>query len=55
MEDPGDLPVIIAQSGPLNGQRWALHDELVVGRDSACPIMVADRQVSRYHARFTRQ
>lgn len=55
MEDPGDLPVIIAQSGPLNGQRWVLRDELIIGRDPSCAIMVADRQVSRFHARLTRQ
>lgn len=55
MDDPGDLPVLIAQSGPLNGQRWMLRDELVVGREPVCGIVVADRQVSRYHARFTRR
>jgi pSer/pThr/pTyr-binding forkhead associated (FHA) protein len=53
MENTGDLPVLIAQSGPLNGQRWMLRAELVIGRDPGCAVVVADRQVSRYHARFT--
>ena len=48
-----ELPVLIAQTGPLNGQRWPISGELIVGRDADCGIMVADRQVSRQHARFT--
>jgi hypothetical protein len=45
-------PVLIAQSGPLNGQRWTIEHDLVVGRDAGCEVVIADRQVSRYHARF---
>ncbi len=48
-----DLPTIVAQAGPLNGQRWTLKESLVIGRDQTCDVMVSDRQVSRYHARFT--
>lgn len=47
-----DLPVLIAQTGPLNGTRWQIHDPLVIGRDATCQIIVPDRQVSRYHARI---
>ncbi len=54
MERTGaELPVLIAQSGPLNGQRWLIERALVVGRDPTCDIMISDRQVSRYHARFS--
>ena len=49
-----DLPVLIAQTGPLNGQRWTLEKDLVVGRDATCDIVISDRQVSRFHARFAR-
>ncbi len=49
-----DLPVLIAQTGPLNGQRWILEHDLVVGREPSCDIVIADRQVSRFHARFSR-
>jgi predicted component of type VI protein secretion system len=53
MERSGaELPVLIAQSGPLNGQRWLLEHSMVVGRDPACELAISDRQVSRYHARF---
>ncbi len=48
-----ELPVIIAQTGPLNGQRWALEHDMVVGRDETCDIVIADRQVSRFHARIS--
>ena len=47
-----DLPVLIAQTGPLNGQRWQIDNQLVVGRDGSCELVIADRQVSRYHARL---
>jgi predicted component of type VI protein secretion system len=46
-----EYAVLVAQTGPLNGQRWPLRDNLVVGRDQSCDIVVADRQVSRQHAR----
>jgi DNA-binding winged helix-turn-helix (wHTH) protein len=47
-----EAPVLVAQTGPLNGQRWILRDTLLVGREAQCDIQVADRQVSRLHARF---
>ena len=48
-----DIPVIVGQTGPLNGQRWMLRNRLIVGRDSVCDIIIPSRQVSRQHARFT--
>jgi len=48
-----DLPVLIGQNGPLNGQRWLIGKVLTIGRDSECDIVVAHRQVSRFHARLT--
>lgn len=48
-----DLPVLIAQSGPLNGNRWDLDEELIIGRDETCHVIIHDRQVSRYHARLS--
>jgi pSer/pThr/pTyr-binding forkhead associated (FHA) protein len=47
-----DLPLLIAQTGPLNGQNWLIKDSILVGRDATCTIVVADRQVSRKHACF---
>lgn len=47
-----DTPVLLGQSGPLNGQRWMVREKLVVGRDAGCDIMIPSRQVSRNHARL---
>jgi hypothetical protein len=54
MEKKGEeVPILVAGTGPLNGQRWALRNKVVIGREPTCDIMVADRQVSRQHAQFT--
>jgi hypothetical protein len=50
-----DLPVLIGQAGPLNGNRWVIGKSLMIGRDPGCDVVVPDRQVSRYHARLTPQ
>jgi pSer/pThr/pTyr-binding forkhead associated (FHA) protein len=49
-----ELPVLVGQSGLLNGQRWFIDNHLMIGRDSSCDVVIADRQVSRYHARLSR-
>ena len=48
-----EFPMLVAQEGPLSDQRWPLTRTIVLGRDSTCDIVIADRQVSRYHARIT--
>ncbi len=53
MNHEEEYPILIAQEGPLKGQRWSLSRALMVGRDPACDITVQDRQVSRFHARIT--
>lgn len=47
-----DFPSLIAQAGPLNGQRWLLTGDLILGRDDSCNVIIQNRQVSRYHARL---
>ncbi len=47
-----DLPILIGQSGPLNGLRWIIDGEKLIGREDSCDVVIADRQVSRYHARL---
>ena len=51
--NPEDFPMLVAQEGPLKGQRWALSHTLVLGRESNCDVVIPDRQVSRFHARLT--
>ena len=43
---------MIAQSGLLNGQKWAVTREMTIGRDKGCDIQIPDRQVSRFHLRI---
>ena len=48
-----ESPLLIAQNGPLKGLRWTLNKPLLIGREATCEIVVADRMVSRFHARIT--
>jgi pSer/pThr/pTyr-binding forkhead associated (FHA) protein len=48
-----DMPVLVGQAGPLNGQRWVLRNEILVGRGTDCDISIPSRQVSRQHARIS--
>jgi hypothetical protein len=50
-----DYPFFIAQGGGMNGQRWLIKQELIIGRVDSCDIVVPDRQVSRQHARLVRE
>jgi hypothetical protein len=45
-------PVLIGQSGPLNGSRWAIREPIVIGRGEDCDIIIPDRKISRQHARL---
>ena len=49
-EDP---PLLVAQDGPLKGQRWQLDKPIVLGREPSCDVVITDRQISRFHARLT--
>jgi DNA-binding winged helix-turn-helix (wHTH) protein len=53
MDREEEFPILVAQDGPLKGQRWSVSRTLMVGRDPACEINIQDRQVSRFHARIT--
>lgn len=52
-EKTDEFPLLIAQEGPLKGQRWSISRTLVLGREHSCDVVIADRQVSRFHARLT--
>lgn len=53
MEPSPNTPCLVAREGPLDGQQWSLVDEILIGREGACQVIIADRQVSRYHARLS--
>lgn len=46
-------PLLIGQTGPLKGERWALNKILTIGRELTCEVVIPDRQVSRFHARLS--
>ena len=48
-----EFAILLAQSGPLAGQQWAVSNTLTIGRDESCEVVVPDRQVSRQHARLS--
>jgi len=52
-KDSDEIPFLVAQNGPLNGQRWAIKGQITLGREQDCDIVIADRQVSRQHAHLT--
>jgi DNA-binding response OmpR family regulator len=55
IREPNDVPILVAQSGPMQGSLWRLEGEaLLIGRGEDCDIIVSDRQISRYHARVRR-
>lgn len=45
-----EYPLLIAQAGPLEGQRWKIKSKLLIGRDSDCDIVIPMREVSRRHS-----
>ena len=53
MSENKELPILIAQTGPHEGQHWVLKDTLLIGREADCDIVIPSHQVSRHHARFT--
>ncbi len=55
ISEPNNVPILVAQSGPMQGSLWRLEGEaLLIGRGEDCDIIVSDRQISRYHARVRR-
>jgi pSer/pThr/pTyr-binding forkhead associated (FHA) protein len=53
MSGDEDFPVLIAQAGPLKGDRIPLKGPIVMGREATCELVIPDRQVSRFHARVS--
>src|SRR3990172_3867914 len=52
MHSSSDIyPVLIGQSGPLNGERWVIRGPMVIGRGEDCDIVIPDRKISRHHAK----
>lgn len=44
------MKVLVATSGPMNGDVFAIAGRTLIGRDGECDIQVVDRHASRRHA-----
>ena len=53
LQNIGEYPVIVALQGPLEGNKWDISGDLIIGREGNCDITISDRQVSRNHARIS--
>lgn len=52
MEKRNGTALLIAQNGIFNDKQWLIEQELVLGRDISCEVVIEDRQISRRHARI---
>ncbi|MBW4435600.1 MAG: FHA domain-containing protein [Pleurocapsa minor GSE-CHR-MK-17-07R] len=56
MPDNSERPILIFRGDNGSNQQWTLQkDELILGRDETCDIVVPERNVSRQHVRLFRQ
>lgn len=56
MSDPkSDKPILMALDGPQANEHWTMtEDQIILGRDETCDVVLAERQVSRQHIRIFR-
>lgn len=55
-QSPTEAPVIVWLDGKLSSQHWVLdRDEMTLGRDDVCDIVIPHRQISRQHICFRRE
>ena len=51
--DSDDFPVIVWLDGSLSNQHWVLNrEEMTLGREDVCDIVIPVRQISRQHLTF---
>jgi DNA-binding winged helix-turn-helix (wHTH) protein len=56
MNSNAESPTLIGQTGPVQGGHWTIPLEgITIGREKGCSIIIADRQVSRRHAKIDRR
>jgi len=51
-EKNAEKPIITVVEGKYANQHWVVEDEIIVGRDDTCDVVLPERQVSRQHIRI---
>lgn len=51
-EHSAERPLLIVTSDKFNEQVMVEHDNVVIGRDEGCDLVIPDRQISRRHIRL---
>ncbi|MEQ8674369.1 MAG: FHA domain-containing protein [Aggregatilineales bacterium] len=55
MTEQQDKPILTALEGKFARQHWALDgDDVIIGRDDTCDVIIPERQISRQHIRIYR-
>lgn len=54
-ERKNEKPIVTVVDGKYSNQLWPIEDEVILGRDDNCDIVLPERQVSREHIRIFRQ
>lgn len=53
-EGQREKPILTVIEGKYANQHWAIDkDEIVIGRDDTCDVVIPERQISRQHIRIT--
>lgn len=53
-EGQREKPILTVIEGKYVNQHWAIDkDEIFIGRDDTCDVMIPERQISRQHIRIT--
>lgn len=48
------MPKLVVTAGPTSGLEYPIKDNVILGRDPRCQVLIASREVSAQHARITR-
>jgi hypothetical protein len=55
-ERKAEKPIITVIEGKYLNQHWPIEkDEIIIGRDDTCDVVLPERQISRQHIRITKE
>jgi DNA-binding winged helix-turn-helix (wHTH) protein len=55
-EPKSEKPILMVLDGPQTNQYWTMtSDQMILGRDDTCDVILSERQVSRQHIRIYKE